>query len=68
MYYIHPSDLNKTHTSTHHQQTATVVCDDRGLEFTIADADWTLQDIHYASPALERASQYEPCGFGAGER
>ena len=26
----------------------------------------TIDDIHYSSPSLDRLSQYEPCGFGAG--
>ncbi len=44
-----------------------MVCDDRGVEFSLASSAWTLESVHYASPALERVSQYEPCGFGSGK-
>lgn len=41
-------------------------CDDRGVEVVEQEADFTRQDLHFRSIALERLSSAEPCGFGAG--
>lgn len=45
---------------------ARVVCDDAGVEFTVAESTWTLEDIEYDAPALARPSPSAPCGFGSG--
>lgn len=58
--------LTHNHLPSPIYQSACVVCDDHGVEFTVAESAWSVEDVHYASPALERLSQYEPCGFGAG--
>lgn len=58
--------LTHNHLPSPIYQSACVVCDDHGVEFTVAESAWSLEDVHYASPALERLSQYEPCGFSAG--
>lgn len=46
---------------------ARVVCDDHGVEFTVAESTWALRDIRHDSPALARLSRSGPCGFGPGE-